>query len=399
MASLQHPLYKILFIAAALMQINFKTFAQVTANNYNKLKTPDSSGRYLTPDYKNGSLQTNKDAQLNYPASIPPNFEAETKLIQNIDASFKKPKERRQLMAYLKQLTANNDVNYNRSRVKLFYRLANTFARLRLYPLAMKCFFKTMKFSEDRNAGSSIVPDSLKQPGYHDADSVKLNEGFLIVNSKDDSVINVHSTSFENTENLLEKSKDITYQHILNTFNDGKEAVGYAVLFHVKQPVPGKRKIFAMTNTGHTFITLIKYNTDSTYVSLSFGFYPHKDNFLSATPLVPETSSVFKNDSEHEWDEVLGKFISKRRFEKILLLTKQYNGMKYHLSKNNCTDFGLNAANLAGINIEETSGKWPLGKGNNPAVTGQSILQGEFKNLDAGSFNGLFIDSDLGTKR
>ncbi|MGZ3822208.1 MAG: hypothetical protein ACXVB6_16570, partial [Mucilaginibacter sp.] len=76
-----------------------------------------------------------------------------------------------------------------------------------------------------------------------------------------------------------------------------------------------------------------------------------------------------------------------------------YNGMKYHLSKNNCTDFGLNAANLAGINIEETSGKWPLGKGNNPAVTGQSILQGEFKNLDAGSFNGLFIDSDLGTKR
>jgi hypothetical protein len=164
------------------------------------------------------------------------------------------------------------------------------------------------------------------------------------------------------------------------------------MIFHVKQPVRGKRKIFVLANTGHTFITLIKYNADSTYAAASFGFYPQKNNLLSATPLVPVTSSTFKDDAEHQWDEVVGKFVSKRRFDKILALTKQYNNITYHLSNNNCTDFGLKAASLAGLHIWDTTGKWPLGHGNNPAITGQSILEGKFDNADTGNSNDLFIN-------
>ncbi len=178
-------------------------------------------------------------------------------------------------------------------------------------------------------------------------------------------------------------------------FDDGKKAVAYAMLFHVKQPVSGKRTIFVLGNTGHTFITLIKYNADSTYSSFSFGFYPKKRNPLSGTPIEPTAASVFKDDTNHQWDEVLGKFISKRRFDKIMLLVKQYDHLEYHLSNNNCTDFGLKAVELAGINIDGTTGKWPLGHGNNPAITGQSILEGKFTDADTGKTEGLFINNTI----
>jgi len=42
----------------------------------------------------------------------------------------------------------------------------------------------------------------------------------------------------------------------------------------------------------------------------------------------------------------------------------------------------------------ETSGKWPLGSGNNPGVTGQSILQGKYLNTDSTEFKHLFVDTE-----
>lgn len=130
------------------------------------------------------------------------------------------------------------------------------------------------------------------------------------------------------------------------------------------------------------FITLIKFNRDSGYVSRTFGFYPEKDNLLSATPIMPTSTSVFKDDEGHDWDEMVGKFISKRRFRKILRMVKQYSRSKYNLNKNNCTDFGLCVAAIAGIKIEDTRGSWPLGSGNNPASAGQSILEGKVEDTD-----------------
>jgi hypothetical protein len=372
--------YKTIFsgslIISAIIIYSIPAHAQLAANNYKKLMLADSSGKYLVNAYSNTSSTATTSGHSSF-------YENDAKALENLTAGIKKPQERRKLMAYLKELSSSNDVNYNKSGARFYYHLANTFARLRFYPLAMKCFFKTIQYSQP--------PDSLKQSANYD-DST--DAGYLNINSNDDSVLNKHSFSLENLASKQKKSKAINYQHIVTTFNDGKKAVAYAILFHVKQPVPGKRKVFVLTNTGHTFITLIKYNADSTYVSLSFGFYPHKDNILSATPLEPLTSSVFKDDSGHQWDEVLGKFISKRRFEKILSLTGKYSEMEYHLSKNNCTDFSINAATVAGINISDTSGKWPLGSGNNPAVTGQSILQGKFYDMDNGKTSDLFIDWD-----
>jgi hypothetical protein len=355
------------FLVGAFILFSQALFAQLIANNSQRVKTSDTAAVY----------------EIAAPARENINMD------QTLVPKLKTAKERRELMAYLKQINTDNSVQYNKSKARFYYRLATTFAKLRLYPLAMKCFLKTIQLSP-----TQITADTTFQAR---ADSLQLNSSYLSVNSIDDSVINTHQRIFENGA-ADSVSKPIGISRIAGTFDDGKRAAGYAILFHVKQPVPGKRKIFSGTNVGHTFITLIKYNTDSSYVSLSFGFYPQKRNLLSATPLEPATRSVFKNDSEHQWDEVLGKFISRRRFERILALTTRYSAMQYHLCKNNCTDFGINAAKIAGIDILETSGSWPFGSGNNPAVTGQSILQGKFKDDDKNPAGAIFIENNIETK-
>jgi septum formation inhibitor MinC len=290
-------------------------------------------------------------------------------------ASQKSVKERRKLLRYLKELNVPDDFNKYNSHQKFYCQLAGVFAHLELYPLAMKCFLKTQVNNQ------LAVTDTSEQ-----------NPENLAISSQDDSVTNKRIPYLKNAKEFESKKTDNT--HIQQVFNDGKTAIAYAMLFHVKQPVRAKQKVFQWANTGHTFITLIKYNIDSTYVSASFGFYPVKNHLLSATPLEPVTSSTFKDDAWHKWDEVLGKFISRRRFEKILALTGDYGSLEYDLNKNNCTDFGIRAASIAGIKITETTGKWPLGCGNNPGVTGQSILQGKFVNTDTSGFNGLFVEKE-----
>ncbi|HEY9196328.1 MAG TPA: hypothetical protein VIM77_08680 [Mucilaginibacter sp.] len=300
---------------------------------------------------------------------------------------------RKKLLAYLKGLsvTNTNESNYNQAKVKTYYKLANVFAKLHLYPLAMKCFFKAMAFKND---GSNLFPaasDSLNSDTT--GRQLRLNSGLLAINANDDSVFVNNPVQLKDKKE--KKSKSITYNRILSTFDDGKKAAAYALLFHVKQPKPGKPAVFVRANTGHTFITLIKYNTDSTSVSVSFGFYPKKDNIFSATPWEPETSGTFKNDEAHQWDEVMGKFITERRFKRILKLTRNYDGLEYHLSKNNCTDFALQAASYAGFGVTNSKGSWPLGHGNNPGTTGQSIIAGAVYDNDQAD---LFIDFDENLK-
>jgi hypothetical protein len=244
----------------------------------------------------------------------------------------------------------------SRVRTKLFNDLAVVSARLKLYPLAMKCYFK------------ANFPDSV--PG-----------GIGEVNFLQDTLWNepVFGLQSPLVESIPVKNGDIR----ASFFEDKRTASAYAILVQVKQPAPGKRKSHTgINNVGHMFITLIKYNTDSSVVYRSFGFYPKKASILSATPLHPSSPSVFKDDARHEWDELAGKFISPRRFKKIIEVLQSDEGRAYHLNHNNCTDFGLTIARLGGIAIDETRGTWPLGRGNNPANAGQSLLERKVSNVD-----------------
>jgi len=187
-------------------------------------------------------------------------------------------------------------------------------------------------------------------------------------------------------------SRTVSLPEFLAGFEDGKEAASYAMLVAVKQPVPGKRRAFThLNNVGHTFITLVKYNRDGSSVSRSFGFYPYKSGWLAATPFHPRSPSVFKDDGAHAWDELAGKFISPGAWAAIMDTLRGYEGRPYHLSRNNCTDFGLRIAALGGISIRETVRGWPFGKGNNPGSAGQSMLEGKLANTDADHPEPLFV--------
>jgi hypothetical protein len=258
--------------------------------------------------------------------------------------------------------------NYKR----LLIDLAKVSARLKLYPLAMASYFESESYNED-NTG----------PG---------NDFFV-----DDGTVlsGVDTTATRRAEVENQESQPVDVYNILESFDDRKLAARYAVIILVKQPVSGKANAFTrLNNVGHMFITLIKYNEDHTAVTRSFGFYPdkiNKSNTFSATPIDPVALSVFKDDSAHNWDEAIGKFISAKRFEKILKLLLRYDQKPYNLNQNNCTDFGLHVAGIGGINIFATKGKWPLGSGNNPGSAGQSILQNKLVNTDLENKAGLFI--------
>jgi hypothetical protein len=255
------------------------------------------------------------------------------------------------------------------NRQRLFFDMAAASAKLRLYPLAMQCYYR-----------STNTEDSMRDENQVFTDAALMSNPDVI------------NAGAELVEPFAKRSVPVKTSGINQTFNDGKPDVACAVLLHVKQPLPGKRRVFAgMNNVGHTFITLIKYNTDGSIVSRSFGFYPEKDGLLSATPLHPVSFSVIKDDAFHAWDEVVGKFISFRRLNRILRLLDKFQRESYDLNKNNCTDFAICAAMISGIEIQDTKGTWPFGKGNNPACAGQSILEGNFINADTGNSDGLFL--------
>jgi len=296
---------------------------------------------------------------------------------------------RRYLAALLKEEKAAKDTGTHHSR-RFYYGLAVTFTRLRLYPLAMKCYFKTLvnddSYDKPQNMSpvtASLYDRQLPADRFDNLEDSLVNKQsirnthVLDFHSSDISLIS-NASSVSNGDDDI-KSSPVSTKKITDPFLDGKTAVAYALMIHVKQPVSGKRKIFVLNNVGHTFITLIKYNSDSSVVCRSFGFYPKKSFILEATPLFPSAPSVFKDDSLHNWDEVSGSFISKKSFLRILAVVNKYDHKKYHLSSQNCTDFGLEVAAQAGIKIDNSKGKWPLGSGNNPACAGQSMREGKIE--------------------
>lgn len=264
--------------------------------------------------------------------------------------------DHRRALNRLLKMASPGAAGWNRRvHYRLFDDLARVSARLRLYPLAMKCYYNASRQTD------GLLPDS----SYY-------------------------------REDTIAESAPVRIDSIRAGFDDGKEVIAYALLVEVKQPIPGKRKAFAhISNVGHTFITLIKYNADGSIVCRSFGFYPNKAGPLDATPIHPSAPSVIKDDSKHDWDELAGRFISGRQFDKILGILRSYDHRVYNLNHSNCTDFGLLMAGIGGIRIEKTAGHWPLGRGNNPGSAGQSLLEGKVGNTDLEDSEPLFVASGL----
>jgi len=287
---------------------------------------------------------------------LPEHNEAATTALQDIEQDYGRTHDHSRTLARLLPLAEDTAAGIctKKVRFRLFTDLARVCARLRMYSLAMRCYYNALKGDTELPGDSAC---------YH--------------------------------ELPVAESAPAQPNSIIASFADGRETSFYALLLEVKQPVPGRRRAFThINNVGHTFITLIKYNRDGTIVSRSFGFYPHKKGILSATPLHPSAPSWIKDDSRHDWDESAGKLISYRQFTEILRLLRSYHRRSYHLSHNNCTDFGLALAQAAGICVQDTAGRWPLGYGNNPGSLGQSLLEGKVADTGTGP-DELFVVDNL----
>ncbi len=290
------------------------------------------------------------------------------KFLEVLDAenSFRQSGNMQKTMMKLLRIAGMKKILRNKTLgSRILMDVANISTRLKMYPLAMKCYSQAMRIKREKGVFSNDV--------QHTADIT--ND--LRISDDDSLEINLHA-ALPLTESLPVLCPDIQC-----SFQDGKAAAAYAIILHVKQPISGKRKAFChINNVGHSFITLVKLNDDNSSVSRSFGFYPAKKTFLSATPVHPGDQSVIKDDALHPWDESIVKFISEKKFSRLLANLEKFSRARYNLNRNNCTDFGLSEALIAGIEIKETSGEWPLGKGNNPANAGQSLLEKKFENKD-----------------
>ncbi len=309
-----------------------------------------------------------------------------------------KGEDKKALSSFIRSLKRKKTMQNLQLAEKLYYSMAMVCARIKKYPQALKYFHKASQLhnrQEDEEEASGLVADD---DDHDDDDNLPtdprqlLNQDSLgrfrlsapaLYYGANELVIDNDTILLDHDLPQSRKVAKLKARDIIQPFHDHKKALAYGLLLHTKQPVSGERKAFTgINNVGHMFITLIKFNADSGYVSRTFGFYPEKDNLLAATPFRPSSTSVFKDDGAHDWDEMVGKFISRKRFRKILRMVKQYSKSKYNLNRNNCTDFGLCVAAIAGISIAETKGSWPLGSGNNPANAGQSIREGKVEDTD-----------------
>ena len=290
-------------------------------------------------------------------------------------------------------------VNYlsNETSVShLYYNIAVVMSHLKQYPIAMLAYDQTRNIVPDLNFKRKRRKYRLVDSVFHFSEKNEMLTNMEFDESKIENRLNQAFFSIDSSkiETLLKGtvSEPIIIDSVLNAFCDDKKAHTYAVAIHIKQPKTGKKKIIThLTDVGHMFITLIKYNEDETIVSKTFGLYPKPGFLFNATPLFPKTEPLFRNDAFHDWDEMLGKFVSAETFIKILDFIDQTSNEDYHLNNNNCSDFALKIASIAGITISNTKANWVLGKGNNPAYTGQSILGAKYKNLETNSREGLLI--------
>lgn len=262
---------------------------------------------------------------------------------------------------------------------QLNYKLAGVAARMHLYPLAMRLFLHSLT---SKRSGKRGRPG---EAGNRDAE-------FFFNEADDLQPDQEQALRLKDMPQILRLSPRANLTEMIRQLADSTGAVRYAIIIQVKQPEYGKRRIFkGLGNVGHSFITLIRYNQDNSVTSFSFGLYPKKNYPLAGSPFFPVTPPVFRDDRSHDWDEMVGKFISRRRFTAICRAVSSFEHRRYNLNNNNCTGFALAIGNLSGISFTGTQGRWPFGSGDNPACLGQSILAGTFANTDTQSREDLFV--------
>ncbi|NDI97503.1 hypothetical protein GWA97_00245 [Flavobacterium sp. LaA7.5] len=137
---------------------------------------------------------------------------------------------------------------------------------------------------------------------------------------------------------------------------------GASLTIFVDQPIANSN-IVVFDSVGHTFVGITQGDNKSV-----FGFYPNG----SAGPLAPSDPSMMGDDGSHSWDVSITINVSAGQLQQIINYSIDYPAT-YNLNTYNCTDFGIDIANMANLNLPPCNSHWGAGSGSNPAKLGQHI--------------------------
>ena len=134
---------------------------------------------------------------------------------------------------------------------------------------------------------------------------------------------------------------------------------------YVDQPIANQDDSWTggKDKAGHAFISITQGG-----LTRSWGLYPEGD----ANPFKPSDPHAFGDNSQDEFDVSITLTINRWSLLNIINDAKNYN-LNYNLNSNNCTDYVIQAAELAGITLPDPQSTWPKGGGSNPGAFGQSL--------------------------
>jgi hypothetical protein len=155
----------------------------------------------------------------------------------------------------------------------------------------------------------------------------------------------------------------------LKCFNKSNSA---KVTIYADQPIPNTRATYSSNwgtvDVGHSFIS-IEQIVNGNKIVRTLGFYPSTAVRPGVNPSAP---SILIDDSGHTYDVSIDKEINASQLSQIINFVENYEKM-YHLGRYNCTNFALQVASFAGLNIPKTIGEWPFGSGCNPGDFGEDL--------------------------
>ena len=179
----------------------------------------------------------------------------------------------------------------------------------------------------------------------------------------------------------LDGLEPVTIQQIDNFKKDIEQAKSINFTIFVDQPgVGGDRDnnegvpfVGSGIDVGHTFIQIIVKKEDGSTSSITMGFYPGDGETIN--PVIPNVTGSLENDGGHIYDVKYTTEIDKTKASNVLDYANETvtKDTRYDLNNFNCTDFGLESAKKAGIDLPDTQGSWTGGGGSNPGDLGEDI--------------------------
>lgn len=161
-------------------------------------------------------------------------------------------------------------------------------------------------------------------------------------------------------------------QEFLACFNTSQSAV---FTLYANQPIKNSSaSVSGGGDVGHAFISISQNGKTST-----FGFYPSGEGLKSAYG-----PSVIGNNGGDSFDVSLSVNISGTTLASIINKATNYPN-DYDVYNYNCTDYALELANLAGMDINNAWGVYPTGLGgDNPGKLGQILRTRTGANTNGG---------------